>query len=59
MATVFMCFNNSYNSYIVLFIYLYTCYGFIAQFLLYRYQNDYNAFESQLDLVIRILVELN
>ena len=32
MATVFMCFNNSY---IVLFIYLYTCYGFIAQFLLY------------------------
>ena len=46
-------------SYIVLFIYLYTCYGFIAQFLLYRYQSDYNTFESQLDLVIRILVELN
>ena len=56
MATVFMCFNNLY---IVLFIYLYTCYGFIAQFLLYRYQSDYNTFESQLDLVIRILVELN
>ena len=56
MATVFMCFNNSY---IVLFIYLYTCYGFIPQFLLYRYQSDYNTFESQLDLVIRILVELN
>ena len=56
MATVFMCFNNSY---IVLFIYLYICYGFIAQFLLYRYQSDYNTCESQLDLVIRILVELN
>ena len=50
MATVFMCFNNSY---IVLFTYLYTCYGFIAQFLLYRYQSDYNTFESQLDLVIK------
>ena len=50
MATVFMCFNNSY---IVLFIYLYTCYGFIAQILLYRYQSDYNTFESQLVLVIK------
>ena len=55
MVTVFISFNNSY---IVLSIYI-----LVVEFLLYRYQSawssDYNTFESQLDRVIRILVEKN